>query len=609
MADAQLSLKPAARDSVLTQRFLAERIASFYARSHGASINNACLWLACLITMWSSASAWGVAVWITMHIVYQLTSVVCVILRQRDAERDAHAQFWARCSAVAMGLGGLSWATGLMVTFNSSEPLILAFWGLVFSGIAAAVVAANPFYFPALVTYLVPLLGVHGLMHAQAGSPINWGIAVVSLLYLVFCLAQGRHHLRLMIESLDIRLRNEVLYAQLQTEKEAAIAARAQAEEASRAKARFFAAASHDLRQPLHGLGLYAEALKTHPDLPADAVQLVGRMESGVQSLAILFEGVMEMAQLESSDYQPKMQWLAVSGFLDSVDSRFAPAAAQAGLRWRVSCAPALEGGFIHCDGIALQRVVNNLVSNALRYTPRGAVMLCVRKRANHVRMELRDSGLGIAAHEQARIFEPFYQIGNSQRSRERGVGLGLATVRRLSELMNLNLQLRSELGRGSVFTWQLPFAHSLPPDAARLQDNLPSAWQLANELLARRCALVIEDEPQVRTATVHLLQSWGMQVLAAADAQDLLEQASHIKPDIIISDWMLARGDGLMHIAQLRAQLGSVPALLISGALQEDLILQAASQGVQCLAKPVKPAALRGMLVNLCKDPTLIVP
>ncbi len=582
------------RQALLPKDFLAERIASFYARSNGASINNTCLWLVCVAVMWPYADARGLLFWVATQLIYQSFSIGCVVFRKRDPERDANAQHWANLSTVAMGLGGMAWAAGLAVTFSSQQALVLAFWGLVFSGIAAAVVAANPFYFPALFFYLVPMLGTHLYMHARAGTAINLGIAVVSLLYLLFCLAQGRHHLRLMIESLTIRLRNEELYTQLQQEKEAADAARAQAEEAARLKARFFAAASHDLRQPLHGLGLYADALQALPQLDPSARHLVSRVEAGVQSLASLFEGVMDMARLESSDFQPQMRWLAVSDFLDAVDSRFAPTAAQLGLAWRVSCAMSLEGAVVWGDEVALQRVVNNLVSNALRYTPDGAVMLCARLRAGKLCLELRDSGVGIASQEHASVFEPFYQVGNQARNRERGVGLGLATVQRLAHLLRLDLKIRSELGCGTCFSLHLHWQAQRPA-----QTDLPAALgatQLAQRALQGVRIVVLEDDAQVRDATVHLLRSWGMQVDAAAELSELsLAQA----PQVVLSDWMLLQTDGLAAIAQLRERFGAIPALLVSGALSQSLENDARRQNVHTLAKPIKPAALRAQLTH----------
>lgn len=361
-------------------------------------------------------------------------------------------------------------------------------------------------------------------------------------------------------------------------ENEAAVmAAKAEAEKANRAKSRFLAAASHDLRQPLSALALYVGVLQqqTMPGAPA----LIGNIQSCVDSLSELLTDLLDVSKLEAGVVAPSCSNVAIDELLVNLVSVHASEAQLKGLRLRSRRAEAL----VHTDPILLRRILGNLIANAIRYTQRGGVLVGCRRHQGKLWVEVWDTGVGIPEDQTELIFEPFRKLGDD--ARNRGSGLGLAIVDKTAKLLGLAVRLRSRPGRGSMFAIELPLGRVATP--AVTESPAPAARTL-------RIGLV-EDNPAVLPALVLALESAAHEVVAAVTGRVLLERLGGNRPDIVISDYRLGDGEtGLDVIEAARKAFGDdLPTLLITGDTGPALIRSMADRGVAVYYKPLRIEAL----------------
>ena len=368
-----------------------------------------------------------------------------------------------------------------------------------------------------------------------------------------------------------------------------------EAEAATLAKSRFLAAASHDLRQPTHALGLFIARLGQLP-MDAQMRQLMGNLDASVQSMQNLLDGLLDLSRLDAGSVQVQVRPVRMDDMLNALRIALGPVAAEKGLRLRVRP----TGLWVTSDPVVLHQMVMNLAHNALRYTDRGTVLVCCRpvNEGRSVRIDVLDSGIGISVEHQAEIFREFYQVGNSGRDRAYGLGLGLNIVERSAQLLGHSVSLRSHVGCGTRFSILVPLAGI--PDQSR--DIAPVGSPIVSSLDGLR-VLVIEDDDFSRHAVQQLLESWGCHVCAASTVtQAHAFWRDEPKLDVIVSDYRLGEGDnGLSAIASLRALAGcDVPACLMSGDTDGGLMQAAKDAGLTLLHKPVRPAKLRSLLRHL---------
>jgi signal transduction histidine kinase/ActR/RegA family two-component response regulator len=362
---------------------------------------------------------------------------------------------------------------------------------------------------------------------------------------------------------------------------------------ANQAKSRFLAAASHDLRQPLHALSLYAAALTLRASASGSG-QIAGNIREAVESLSKLVDSLLDISKLDAGAIHPEIQLVDVGTLVERIGQDFAPVAQAKGLELRAATAAALA----HTDPVLLERIVRNLVDNAIKYTARGNVALAVEARGRDVRVAVRDTGQGIPAAERERIFEEFYQIGNPERDRARGLGLGLAIVRRLARLLGCEIELDTAPGAGSTFTVRMPRAAAGALTGALSPIAGPAAAIEADASALRGLhVLVLDDEPAVRTSMRALLGAWGCRATVCsglAEAERVL--AAHSPAiDVIVADLRLRQNEsGIETVRTLRARLGEVPALLVTGDTAPERLREATASGLPLLHKPVFADALR---------------
>jgi signal transduction histidine kinase/CheY-like chemotaxis protein len=393
--------------------------------------------------------------------------------------------------------------------------------------------------------------------------------------------------------NVDLERRVAEKSAALSAQLEVTKAARNAAEAANRAKSSFLAAASHDLRQPLHALGMYAQAL-TDRTRDAGGRQLAQRIAGSVGALEALLSALLDVSKLDAGAIVAKPRDFAIRPLLERLIDECAPEALERDLKLALVCGDRV----IRSDPVLIERILRNLIANALRYTERGGIVIGCRPRGAAFAIEVWDSGPGIPAAQRTRIFEEFYQIGNPGRDRTRGLGLGLAIVRRLGELLGHRIELQSREGRGSVFRVVVPAG-----DRATLVTEPASAPEQAG--VAGRRILVIDDEAEVRDATAGLLRQWGCDVVAVGDAASALQAyAGRAAPEAMLVDYRLGDdADGLATIAELRKVFGrATTAVLVSGESGEIELARIGESGVPLLHKPLPPARLRSLLTHLLR-------
>lgn len=362
----------------------------------------------------------------------------------------------------------------------------------------------------------------------------------------------------------------------------------AEAEQAALSRARFLAAASHDLRQPLHAMGLFIDGLL--PTASATQRPAVLRLQEGAEFMGVLLDDLLEISRLDAQVLTPAIGNVSLAMLFDQLGAQHAAraAASQVRLAWRD------RGLAVRSDPALLLRIIGNLVGNAITHSgAEGTVLVAARRRGGQVRIEVRDNGVGIAPIHQERIFEEFYQVANTERDRRQGFGLGLAICARIAALLGTRIALRSALQAGSTFSLELPGAdpRDVPP---------PAPEPVASSPLAGLRCLVVDDDPAILDATRALLTQWDCEVECVASGSEATRRLadSQTRFDVLLCDLQLADAeDGMEVIEAARRLQPQALAVLVSGATGPEALQRLRQGGVTLLTKPVAPAKLRALL------------
>ncbi|MBW5434915.1 response regulator [Bradyrhizobium canariense] len=366
---------------------------------------------------------------------------------------------------------------------------------------------------------------------------------------------------------------------------------------ANAAKSRFLAMASHDLRQPLHALGLFVAQLRT-PLKPEERTKTVERIDATRKEMDEMFNSLLDISRLDAGMLIPQITEFPIGRLLQKIETAFDQATQKKDLRLRVRPSDA----WVRSDAMLLERIMLNLVSNAVRYTLRGGIVVGCRRRGEMLRIEVWDTGPGIPEDQKHNIFGEFFQIPTAEQNRSVGLGLGLAIVDKLRVLLHHQIDLASTMGRGSRFAILVPKIDQCVRSAAPADLPYPGAFAIDGKAI-----LVIADTPIVQEGTGGLLSKWGYSVLASGSDEPALVQLAEReqRPDLIISDYHLASGKtGIRAIEQINAAFGSsIPAILISGDTAAEPLRDARDRGYILLHKPVDPMRLRAVMHELLRD------
>ncbi|MDQ6987069.1 MAG: hybrid sensor histidine kinase/response regulator, partial [Mariprofundaceae bacterium] len=556
----------------------------------------AVLWLlpersvASSIFLW--LSAWGVSVLVR----------VWPIVDQGDDQDDLHSagarardgrlydeklHRSARIYVAGCLLAGVVWGVLSWLVLQPSQPFNTAFVLLLSMGVAALAVAAQLAWPPAWLAYVIPIVVIVGdrLLAASDGFAM---LALLLAVLLLICIVFLLRHQHLSAVASDGAANGRILHDMQKKQ--------IKAEDASREKSRFLAAASHDLRQPVHTLNLLVGSLEARSH-DAQTREIVDKMREVLGGLDSLFGSLLDLSKLDAAVVKPEMRVLSLATLFDGLNNEFAGAAKKAGLKLSFDA----QGLFVQSDSVNLWRVLSNLISNAIRYTPSGAVRIRCYPDKTHVRIAVQDTGIGISEAELPHVFDEFHQIGNEERDRSKGLGLGLAIVRKTCDMLGCAVSVSSTPGKGSVFTVEVPRVESLEVESAAMEQQT-----LAKEVseqsvstpvatpLAGLQVLIIDDEPDVRDGMRILFAQWGCAAMLAESGADALAQVatSGKTPDLLIVDYRLReRETGADAIAAVRRQCGIlIPAMILTGDTAPERIREAKEAGCPLLHKPVQP-------------------
>jgi signal transduction histidine kinase len=488
------------------------------------------------------------------------------------------------------GAGGIAWGLLAWLTFDNVDDIGKLIVLMTLAGAACAAMSAlspvvRVFY---IFTWLEFATMAAKLL--QMGDARYYPIVFAGFLYVATLMGQARNHHKSAKNAIELGFQNIELIEQLKVESENARQAHQEAEHANQAKSKFLASASHDLRQPIHAQGLFLDALATTP-LTHYQHDILAKANTALQASADMLGTLLDYSHIEAGTITPHPKSFYLQPILHKIENDLAPEANAKRLVFRSRDTNIA----VHSDPGMLERILRNLVSNAIRYTQHGGLLIACRKRGNDAWIEIWDTGIGIEPALHEAIFSEFYQVDNPERDRHQGFGLGLAIAKQLAHALHHPLVMQSTPRKGSVFKIRLPLTnlatydeHSMPGPAIRPLNHLR--------------VLLIDDDAAVREAMKTLLLQWGSECQTAENVDEALALCRDYSPNVLISDFRLRGNEtGAKAVTAICNHLQrTIPAALITGDTGPHRIREALLSGIPLIHKPVSSAKLHQLLLEL---------
>ena len=499
-----------------------------------------------------------------------------------------NAPRWSIAAVTSSALAGAAWGALGLLFFDSQDPLRLAILAIVLSAMMASATNSIGAYWPANLAFSVLCTSAFTIHCLIDDSPNIRLLGVLGVLYLAFTTSYARSIARMIRESLLLRFENQALVSGLRQAKE-------RAEAANLSKTRFLAAASHDLRQPIHAMNLCLPALRRlAPDSTVVAINTVtDRIQASLDSMGKLLHLLLDVSRLDAGVLEPRLEPCSVGQCMQAIADQTQSQAETKGLTLRLVD----RDHWVMCDAVMLQSMLSNLVHNAVRYTDRGGVLLGTRQRGDRVWIDVWDTGRGVPPDEVPKLCEEFFQASNAHRqhSPTRGFGLGLAIVQRMAQLCGGELQIRSELGRGSRFSIAMPASQAGKSANSAVVETVAKAPSRPRKLL------VVDNDLHILAAVQDLMRSWGHHVLVAKDLDEALSKAVRHADEIelVLVDFQLGdQATGIDAALMLRRLFKrDLPLVLLTGDTSSEVSQRAEQAGVRVVYKPVKPTILQGII------------
>lgn len=566
------------------QQIFDEQVRQLYRHTNVILIINLLVGAALIYGFWPVASislllGWGA-----------LILVMCIfrfsLARHYHKQRAAvDTALYAKHFVLTCALLGVAWGSASILFF---QPHALEYQLLIFfilAGMGAGSVASLCAYRPAFYAYFLPSMVPILIRLLLEGGRIHAILSFLCLAYIVGMCFFALQINRSFLLSLKFRFENAALVKQLREQKE-------EAEKANQAKSKFLAAASHDLRQPLHALTLFTSLLTNNLDTPQNK-KLAGQINRSLDALQGLFNALLDISRLEAGTLVPEVSNFRVVSMLERIVNDFVGDAEKKGLKLIIEA----DDLVAKSDPSLLEQILRNYVSNAVRYTGRGSITLSCLVINHEIIFSVKDTGIGIPADELDLIYDEFHQLRNPERDRSKGLGLGLAIVKRISKLLDHPIEVQSAISEGSCFSIKVPLGSEgdvvdLPKTAIDWNRN-PSN-QSVN-------IAIIDDDIDVRESMEALFLNWNCNVYVGPTPQIVMEQLRLDKaiPDAIIADYRLRDGrTGIGAIDLIKVQYGEdIPALIITGDTASEPLQAIQNSGIPLVNKPVSPAKLRSFL------------
>lgn len=573
------------QDELLEQRITDDLIFSMYKLIPGRILGSSIIVAIVVAVLWSHDKhgllmGWGVLM---------VIAIILMDLNARDFLKNKITHpiewSWKRRLLIAPLFTGLLWASALFIFYNNASAEQGIFLITIILSLSVGGILNGIYYMPKYLVYVIPMFGALIINFSLHGTFSYIALAGLMLWALIFSISFAIFLHKTMRSELRFRYQSDLLTSELQQKTE-------EAQQAALAKSKFLAAASHDLRQPLHALSLFVDALKDS-DSETERANIFPRIELSLYALRKLFDALLDVSRLDANVVKPESSHFDLAESLNEMVEEFRPEAIDKNIKLKVHA----KSVIVETDRLLLERILRNLISNAIRYTDSGGVLLSARLRDNKVLLQIWDTGIGIPDENKEDIFIEFQQLHNSHRDRAQGLGLGLALVRRLCELLGHTLELSSQPGKGSVFGIEIPQGNASMVVSANATPVIHS-WNLNG-----RCILVIDDERDILQAMQTILSKWGCNVVTAESLDDAINELDkkNIVPEIVLSDLRLRDNKtGVEAIDHLRERFGaSLPGVLITGDTSPEKISLVEKSGYELLQKPVRPAHLRTVIFH----------
>jgi signal transduction histidine kinase/CheY-like chemotaxis protein len=580
-----------------------EQIKLAYEQLHVASFASVTGYLLLPALLWNYVPHFNIILWLGLCVVFvSIAPQVLLGLYRRADEQSRKKEYWRKWLVGVAFVGSCSWGSMGVLLYPPDSlvfQLVLMFAIGVGAALAAIVGASyQPVFWAKFVPNLLPFC-VFALFQDEAiytliglGIPLVYGTALL-MLY--------RNLHKHFLESLRLRLEKNHLIEQLQHKKQAAEKANAQ-------KSRFLAAASHDLRQPLHAQMLLVDELKPHAH-NEHCAKTLRKLETSMETMNGLFSELLDISKLDACAVTPKITEFPVNEIFEELAMDFSHMAKSNNLQFRIHSSELK----IRSDRNLLSRVLRNLVSNAIRYTDKGGILIGCRRRKSNVLIQVWDTGAGIPAPEKEHIFDEFYQLHNPERDRNKGLGLGLAIVAKLTDLLNHKIHIHSLVKKGSVFSVEVPIAPGMATEmttgavtgAALIK---PAETQSRN--LSGLNVLLVDDNELILTTMRDLFVKWGCNVFAASSLDTALNHVGSLinRLDLIVADFRLRNNTtGIQVIDKLESVLNrKIPSIIVTGDTSPQVLQAILHSGRYVLHKPVTPQKLRQYLNEVLSCETL---
>jgi signal transduction histidine kinase/ActR/RegA family two-component response regulator len=561
----------------LDKRILTEQVESLLVTSQSVFYAGYLLAVAFTALFYWKTKQPSILAWLLLLNIWQIVRMRASHKYARTPVKLRNPEQAARGYCYGNAVTSTFWGLMPWLFFPHGDITLTSIMVLVLMGIASGGLGSVSPYRLAVFCLVIPVLTGLSTALLWQGDIVNIFLGLCALAYMALNLQLGLEQNRLINEALRARYENEALAEQVKI-----------VERASLEKTRFFASASHDLRQPLHSLGLFGSTILSKLKDTPDEV-LASNLMQCVDALEASFSSMLDVSKLDAGVVQVNTQKTSLGDLFRRLQTSFGRQAENQGLSLRFK--PGNK--WVLTDSALLERLLGNLVHNSLKFTQLGGVIVLARTRGQCISIEVWDTGCGMDTHELPRIFDEFYQLGNRERDRSMGLGMGLAIVRRLSNLMTIPLEVKSRPKVGTVFKLLLP--RVLPPKEFTHMPLRYTNSATLNALSGLRI-LVVDDEENVRASTAASLSLYGIHVEVADGIARACEIAEQLKKerrplDVVISDFRLRNNeDGIALVEKIRTLLGrKLPALLVTGDTAPERVRQAQQSGLRALYKPVK--------------------
>lgn len=507
----------------------------------------------------------------------------------------------SHCKLALFSLTSLAFASGLLwgvlgfICVGPEQLTTSIIFFVVFSGLIANATATLSHVLPLFISFIFPILLPAAYKFYSFGEVQYYWIAGLILFYLGVTLINIRGIRAALVQSIKLRYENFELIETLKVQNAKAHAALEKAEQANIAKSRFFAAASHDLRQPMQSLSMFTATLASKSRGP-EQKKIVSQIEQSVSSLEGLFNALLDVSSLDAGTLKFQKTHICLQKQVHLIADEFVDQASANSL----TIETAVDEDVVFTDAVLLGRMLRNLVDNAIRYTPRGGIVISSELKDDRVLLSIADTGIGITPDMQSSIYTEFVQLNNPERDRNKGLGLGLSIVQRICDMLDMKLTLSSNVDEGSTFTVSIECGDieliAKPDPVFAIPASIQNLF-----------VLVIDDEEDVRLSLEGLLVAWGCVVMVASSGDEsvrqLIEYGSN--PDIIISDYRLRNNEtGGDAVTAVRDYCGvDIPAIIVTGDIAPERLIEIDKLNVPVLHKPCSPERLRAILLDTYKQ------